>query len=109
MRQATNKKITKSSESSGQRMIKKERPKGHILLVANDSLLRTAIAFLCEDSGFIVSQANSSGNALLMVDESRDEYDLVIIDTGMPGNACKKVSIEMAKSYKEKCSYRRNF
>ncbi len=109
MRQVTNKKISKSSESSGQRMIKKEIPKGHILLVANDSLLRTAIAFLFEDSGFIVSQANSGGNALLMIDEGRDEYDLVIIDTEMPGNSCKKVSSDIANSYKEKCSYRRNF
>ena len=89
-------------------MIKKEIPKGHILLVANDSLLRTAIAFLFEDSGFIVSQANSGGNALLMIDEGRDEYDIVIIDTEMPGNASGKVFIDMAKSYKEQCSYRRN-
>jgi len=108
MRQATNKKISESSESAVQRMIKKEIPKGHILLVANDSLLRTAIAFLFEDSGFIVSQANSGGNALLMIDEGRDEYDIVIIDTEMPGNASRKVFIDMAKSYKEKCSYRRN-
>ena len=89
-------------------MIKKERPKGHILLVDNDSLLRTAIAFLCEDSGFIVSQANTGEDALLMIDEGRGGYDLVIIDLDIPGNDCKKVFIDMAKSYKEKCSYRRN-
>ncbi len=89
-------------------MIRKERSRGHILLVDNDSLLRTAIAFLCEESGFVVSQANSGEGALLMIDEGRGEYDLVIIDLDTPGNDCKKVFIDRAKSHKEKCSYRRN-
>src|SRR5208282_5324875 len=103
-----NKKIRTSSGSASRRMIKQERPKGHILLVDNDSLLRTAIAFLCEDSGFIVSQAASGEDALLMIDEGRGEYDLVIIGLEMSGNNCNKFITDMAKSYKEKCSYRRN-
>ena len=61
-------------------MIKQDRSKPHILLVDNDSLRRTATAFLCEDSGFIVSQAKTGKDALLMIDESRSKYDLVIID-----------------------------
>ncbi len=64
-------------------MTMKKRSKSHILLVDDDSLRRTALAFLCEDSGFIVSQANSGEDALLMIDEGRAEYNLVIIDLDM--------------------------
>ncbi len=79
-------------------MVKEESPKYHILLVDADSLRRTATAFLCEDSGFVISQANSGEQAFLMIDEGRDEYDLVIVDLEMPQMSALKLVNALKKS-----------
>ncbi len=65
-------------------MIKEERRKYHILLVDDNRLRRTVTAFLCEESGFVISQANSGEQALSMIDEGKYEYDLVIVEMEMP-------------------------
>ncbi len=84
MRQNGNKKYEEILKVQDDAMIKKERRKYHILLVDDNSFRRTVIAFLCEERGFVISQANSGEQALSMIEEGRYEYDLVIVDSEMP-------------------------
>src|SRR5208337_586342 len=84
MRQAVNKKYEGVLKVQDNVLIKEERRKYHILLVDDNNLRRTAIAFFCEGSGFVISQANSGEQALSIIDEGRYAFDLVIVDSEMP-------------------------
>ncbi len=53
-------------------------------LVDDNRLRRTVTAFLSEESGFVISQANTGEQAHSMIDEGRYEYDLVIVELAMP-------------------------
>src|SRR5271169_2343182 len=80
-------------------MIKEERHKSHILIVVDNILCRTALAFLCEDSGFIVSQADNGEEALSMIDACADEYDLIIVDLEMSRVSGSKLTRDLKKGH----------
>jgi len=99
MRQVGDKKYEGVLKVHDNVLIKKERRRYHILLVDDDSLRRTVIAFLCEESGFVISQANSGEQARSMIDEGRYEYDLVMVDSEMPEMSGLTLVNAMKKSH----------
>lgn len=57
----------------------------HILLVDDDDLVRSTVAFMLQDAGFAVTQADSGQAALALVQESNGSFDALLTDVAMPG------------------------
>lgn len=56
-----------------------------ILLVEDEDLIRTAVAEVLEEEGFVVTEAES-GNAALEILRRVDGFDLLLTDIHMPGS-----------------------
>ncbi len=65
-------------------MQKNGQKKGHVLIVDGDVWCGVAISFLFEDYGFTVSHADSGEEALSMITENKNDYDLVFLDLELP-------------------------
>lgn len=58
--------------------------RGHILLVDDDDLVRATVAFMLEDAGFAVTEAES-GEAALALARDGQAFDALLTDVAMPG------------------------
>ena len=58
--------------------------RGHVLLVDDDDLVRSTVAFMLQDAGFAVTQAES-GEAALALASGDHGFDVMLTDVAMPG------------------------
>ena len=58
--------------------------RGHILLVDDDDLVRSTVAFMLQDLGFTVTQADS-GAAAVALAQGDTTFDAMLTDVAMPG------------------------
>ena len=58
--------------------------RARILLVEDEELIRTAVAEVLEEEGFVVTEAGS-GDAALEILRRVDGFDLLLTDVHMPG------------------------
>jgi two-component system, cell cycle response regulator len=58
--------------------------KPHILIVDDDHIARTAIAFILENAGYETSEAFSGAQALKMLKALPHKADVIILDRMMP-------------------------
>lgn len=59
--------------------------RGHVLLVDDDDLVRSTVAFMLQDAGFAVTQADSGQAALALVQKGNGSFDALLTDVAMPG------------------------
>lgn len=78
-------------------MVKKDNHKDHILVVDDDISCRTAISLLFEKGGFSVSTASNGEDALVMIMNADNKYDLVFVDLEMPGMSGFKLVKKLKK------------
>lgn len=62
-----------------------ERTSANILLIDDDSAVRTVTADMLRELGYQVLEAGSGGAALDLLDRETARIDLVIVDFAMPG------------------------
>ncbi|ATC64968.1 hypothetical protein CMV30_13885 [Nibricoccus aquaticus] len=71
-------------------------PKGHILIVDDDSVNTIVVTGLLESHGYQVSQAGSGEEALLRI--ANEKPDLVLLDVTLPGIDGFKTSTEIKRT-----------
>src|SRR5215471_6802184 len=69
--------------------------KKHVLVVDDDRTLRHALISLLETAGFSATPAADGAAALLLI--RRDEFDLIVLDLGLPRVSGLEVLAEIQK------------
>ncbi|QXH45116.1 PAS domain-containing protein [Pseudomonas xanthosomatis] len=74
------------------------QPKGHVLVVEDNTQVREFTASLLEDMGYTTRQAADAGTALALLEAGRERFDLVLSDVVMPGTS----GVELAHTLRQR-------
>jgi len=74
------------------------QPKGHVLVVEDNTQVREFTASLLEDMGYTTRQAADADTALALLEVGRERFDLVLSDVVMPGTS----GVELAHTLRQR-------